>query len=62
MNQCQPRALKQLYDQREQMFSKLQTDYLKAKTQPSDEVPPAMAESASQEVATYPCGRLIPNP
>ena len=62
MNQCQPRPLKRLYDQREQMFSKLQTDYLKAKTQPLDQVPAVMTESASQEVATYPCGRLIPNP
>ena len=62
MNQCQPRPLKRLYDQREQMLSKLRTDYLKAKTQPLDQVPAVMTESASQEVATYPCGRLIPNP
>ena len=61
MNQCRPRSLKRLYDKREQMFEKLQTDYLKAKTQPSDQVPSAVAESASQDVATYPCGRLIPD-
>ena len=43
------------------MFEKLQTDYLAAKTQPSDKVPAAVADSASQQAATYPCGRLIPN-
>jgi deoxyhypusine synthase len=61
MNKCQPRTLKRLYDKREAMLDKLRTDYLAAKTQPSDKVPSAMAESASQQIATYPCGRLIPN-
>jgi deoxyhypusine synthase len=61
MNQCSPRPLKRLYDQREAMLATLQKDYLAAKTQPSDKVPDAMAEDAAQGVATYPCGRLIPN-
>ncbi|MFN6565770.1 deoxyhypusine synthase [Nostoc minutum NIES-26] len=61
LNQCQPRQLKRLYDKREPMFEKLQKDYLAAKTQPSEKVPAAVADSASKEAATYPCGRLIPN-
>ncbi|MBD1905277.1 deoxyhypusine synthase [Funiculus sociatus GB2-A5] len=63
MNQCQPRALKRLYDRREEMLDKLRTDYLAAKTQPIEDIPAAVAESASgeQPVATYPCGRVIPN-
>lgn len=62
MNQCQPRQLKRLYDRRAEMMEKLRTDYLAAKTQPSDQIPDAVAESASEQpVATYPCGRLIPN-
>ena len=63
MNQCQPRALKRLYERREEMLDKLRTDYLAAKTQPIEEIPAAVAESASgeQPVATYPCGRVIPN-
>ncbi|BBD62053.1 deoxyhypusine synthase [Nostoc sp. HK-01] len=61
MNQCAPRPLKRLYDQREAMLSTLQKDYLAAKTQPSDKVPTAMAEDAAKGVTTYPCGRLIPN-
>ncbi len=61
LNKCQPRSLKRLYDRREAMFNKLQTDYLAAKTQPSDKIPAAVTDSASQQVATYPCGRLIPN-
>lgn len=60
MNQCQPRSLKRLYDQREQMFEKLRKDYLAAKTHPSEKIPDAVAEDAAQEVATYPVGRLIP--
>jgi deoxyhypusine synthase len=43
------------------MFAKLQTDYLAALAQPSDKVPAAVADMASQEVATYPCGRVIPH-
>lgn len=61
LNKCQPRSLKRLYDRREAMFNKLQTDYLAAKTQSSDQIPAAVTESASQQIATYPCGRLIPN-
>lgn len=62
MNQCQPRPLKRLYDLREEMLEKLRADYLSAKTQPSDKIPAAVAEGASeQQLATYPCGRLIPN-
>ncbi|MBD2742662.1 deoxyhypusine synthase [Coleofasciculus sp. FACHB-1120] len=62
MNQCQPRPLKRLYDRREEMFSKLRTDYQAAKTQPLDKIPAAVVENASEQpVATYPCGRLIPN-
>ncbi|MEH2072217.1 MAG: deoxyhypusine synthase [Nostoc sp.] len=61
LNQCQPRPLKRLYNIRETILEKLQTDYLAAKTQPSDQVPAAVAESASKQTATYPCGRLIPN-
>ncbi|MBU7581510.1 MAG: deoxyhypusine synthase [Nostoc sp. TH1S01] len=61
LSQCSPRPLKRLYDQRETMLATLQKDYLAAKTQPSDQVPAAMVEDAEQGVATYPCGRLIPN-
>jgi deoxyhypusine synthase len=61
MNQCQPRPLKRLYDKREQMLEKLRTDYLAVRTQPLDQIPDAVVESASQEVATYPVGRLMPN-
>ncbi|NJM69583.1 MAG: deoxyhypusine synthase [Scytonema sp. RU_4_4] len=62
LNQCQPCSLKRLYDKREQMLDKLRTDYLAAKTQSVDEIPVVMAQSTpSQEVATYPVGRLIPN-
>ncbi len=62
INQCQPRQLKRLYDRREEMLEKLRTDYMSAKTQPTDKIPAAVAESASEQpVATYPCGRLIPN-
>ncbi|MBW4644049.1 MAG: deoxyhypusine synthase [Goleter apudmare HA4340-LM2] len=53
LNQCQPRPLKRLYDQREVILAKLQKDYLAAKAQPS------VAQSTSQEVATYPCGTPI---
>lgn len=60
MNKCQPRPLKRLYDRREEMLSKLQTDYQAAQTQPTEEIPAAVLDSAEQPVATYPCGRLIP--
>ncbi|MBD0263143.1 MAG: deoxyhypusine synthase [Tolypothrix sp. Co-bin9] len=61
MNQCQPRPLKRLYDRREEITEKLRQDYLAAKTQPVDKIPAVMADNASNEAATYPCGRLIPN-
>ncbi|MBD2606862.1 deoxyhypusine synthase [Scytonema hofmannii FACHB-248] len=61
MNQCQPRPLKRIYDRREEITEKLRQDYLAAKTQPVDKIPAAMADSASAETPTYPCGRLIPN-
>lgn len=62
LNQCQPRQLKRLYDRRGEILSKLRTDYLSAKTQSTEQIPAAVSESAaSQPVATYPCGRLIPN-
>jgi deoxyhypusine synthase len=54
MNQTQPRTLKRLYDRREEIYEKLRTDYLAAKSQPSDKIPSAVG-------ATYPCGKLVPN-
>ncbi|MBA3923272.1 MAG: deoxyhypusine synthase [Nostocaceae cyanobacterium] len=51
MNQCQPRELKRLYDRRDEMMTKLQTDYLAAKDQPT----PKSASVA----ATYPCGTPV---
>ncbi|MBD2198662.1 MULTISPECIES: homospermidine biosynthesis protein [Calothrix] len=57
----QPRQLKRLYDKRETIVEKLRQDYLAAKAQPSDKIPAAVVESANQQAATYPCGRLIPN-
>ena len=61
LNQCQPRQLKRLYDRREEMMEKLRTDYINAKAQPTDKIPAAVAENASDHLATYPCGRLIPH-
>lgn len=61
LNQCQPRPLKRLYDRRPAMMEKLQTDYLAALAQPSEQVPAAVADMVSQEIATYPCGRVIPH-
>lgn len=62
LDQCPPRQLKRLCDRKEEMLEKLKVDYLAAKTQPSEKIPAAMAENvAEQPVATYPCGRLIPN-
>ena len=52
MNQCQPRQLKRLYDRREEMLEKLRADYMSAK-KPSDKIPAAVAESASEHLATY---------
>ena len=61
LNQCQPRQLKRLYDRREEMMEKLRTDYMNAKAQPTDKIPATVAESATDQLATYPCGRLIPH-
>ncbi|BAY64026.1 deoxyhypusine synthase [Calothrix brevissima NIES-22] len=61
MQKNQPRQLKRLYDKRETIVEKLRQDYLAAKAQPSDKIPAAVVESANQQAATYPCGRLIPN-
>lgn len=62
LDRCPPRQLKRLYDRKEEMLEKLKTDYLAAKTQPTEEIPAAVAEDlAEKPVATYPCGRLIPN-
>ncbi len=61
MQQCQPRPLKRLYDRREAMLAKLQVDYLAAKNRPVEDIPAAVAENASEQTTTYPCGRLIPH-
>jgi deoxyhypusine synthase len=61
LNQCPQRPLKRLYDRREQILEQLRTDYLAAKTQPTDKIPAAMADAATEQpIATYPCGRVIP--
>ncbi|MGB3205634.1 MAG: deoxyhypusine synthase [Crinalium sp.] len=61
MNKCQPRELKRLYDRRDEITEKLRSDYLAAKSRPTQEIPAAMVESAAEpSVATYPCGRVIP--
>jgi len=61
LNQCPQRPLKRLYDRREQILEQLRTDYLAAKTQPSDKIPAAVADAATEQpIATYPCGRVIP--
>ncbi|NWF60934.1 MAG: deoxyhypusine synthase [Fischerella sp.] len=61
INQCQSRPLKRLYDRRQEMLERLRADYLAVQTQPLENIPVAMTEAASQEVATYPCGRMIPH-
>lgn len=61
LNQCSQRPLKRLYDRREQILEQLRTDYLAAKTQPTDKIPAAVADAATEQpIATYPCGRVIP--
>ena len=59
MNQCTPRPLKRLYDQRQEMMAKLRTDYHLAKATAIGEIPVAVSESTESSGATYPCGRLI---
>ncbi len=63
INQCEPRPLKRLYDQRDQLLAKLKADYKAAKLQPSHPViKPVVVGSVSKEpVATYPCGTPIRN-
>jgi deoxyhypusine synthase len=51
MNQCQPRELKRLYNRRDEMMTRLQTDYLAAKDQPTPK--------SAAEAATYPCGTPV---
>ncbi|MEB3182452.1 MAG: deoxyhypusine synthase [Nostocaceae cyanobacterium] len=51
LNQCQPRSLKRLYDQRPAMMERLRRDYLAAKANSGDKI-----SSPDQGVATYPCG------
>jgi deoxyhypusine synthase len=61
LNQCPQRPLKRLYDRREHILEQLRTDYLAAKTQPTDKIPAAVADAATEQpIATYPCGRVIP--
>jgi deoxyhypusine synthase len=52
LNQCLPRSLKRLYDQRQTLLDTLQKDYLAAKDQPVSEI-------SQEKTATYPCGTLI---
>ncbi|HIK54137.1 MAG TPA: deoxyhypusine synthase [Synechococcales cyanobacterium M55_K2018_004] len=64
MQQCEPRALKRLYDRREDMLATLRNDYLAARESRTEEkvlaMPPKAAQqSERQPVATYPCGTPI---
>ncbi|HEY9861571.1 MAG TPA: deoxyhypusine synthase family protein, partial [Candidatus Obscuribacterales bacterium] len=66
INQCAPRALKRLYDRREEMLAKLKADYLAAKAESATErslvavAETIKSEAAKREpVATYPCGTPI---
>ncbi len=59
MNQCTPRPLKRLYDQRQEMMAKLRTDYHLAKATAVGEISVAVPQSTESPGATYPCGRLI---
>ncbi|MBD2664029.1 deoxyhypusine synthase-like protein [Richelia sinica FACHB-800] len=53
LNQCPPRPLKRLYDQRPALLETLQRDYLAAKANP------VVSAGGTEEVATYPCGTPI---
>jgi deoxyhypusine synthase len=64
IDQCEARPLKRLYDRREALLAKLQSDYLAAKANPTHSVssPIPVIEPAVRElVATYPCGTPIRN-
>jgi deoxyhypusine synthase len=65
MNQCAPRPLKRLYDQREDLLAQLRQDYFAAlaqgdRTEQNGAIAftPAVAD-ARKPVATYPCGTPI---
>jgi deoxyhypusine synthase len=62
-NQCAPRPLKRLYDQRPAMLEKLRTDYLAVKENPTHQLatPLPAIEVERELVATYPCGTPIRN-
>ncbi|HEY9846064.1 MAG TPA: deoxyhypusine synthase, partial [Candidatus Caenarcaniphilales bacterium] len=57
MSQCPPRTLKRLYDRREELLARLQTDYLQVQGGQSGHVPVGVARF--KPVATYPCGTPI---
>lgn len=62
INQSAPRALKRLYDRRDEMMAKLKADYEAAKLQPEHPVTASVAAVPTAErpvVATYPCGTPI---
>ncbi|MEP0915466.1 deoxyhypusine synthase [Leptolyngbya sp. DQ-M1] len=59
INQCAPRPLKRLYDQREAMLAKLKADYQAAKLQPAHLATESISGAERQSVATYPCGTPI---
>ncbi|HEY9639722.1 MAG TPA: deoxyhypusine synthase [Coleofasciculaceae cyanobacterium] len=68
INQCPPRALKRLYDRREELLERLRLDYLAAKLKQEEQPTAAVAktlieagESKRKPVATYPCGTPIRN-
>ena len=52
LNQCPPRSLKRLYNQREALLDTLRKDYLIAKNQ-------TVSQDSSEKTATYPCGTPI---
>jgi deoxyhypusine synthase len=69
MNQCAPRSLKRLYDQRDALIERLRLDYLAAQArQPEAELVGAASGQSSasltpaserEPIATYPCGTPI---
>ncbi|MEB3359832.1 MAG: deoxyhypusine synthase [Synechococcales bacterium] len=59
LNQCAPRPLKRLYDQRNALVERLRRDYLAAAEQASQERTAGEPTSPPAPVATYPCGTPI---
>ncbi len=59
MSECPPRSLKRLYDRREEMLARLQSDYLKVQATQPTSVRIGMS-TQPEPVATYPCGTPIP--